>query len=215
MNTNDFYEWMQNIYEKFENNSPNNKWIVPNFPENPNKLYLTVLRYPEEIEEEINKVSNQINRIVPSVVYWNNQAPIHTTLLDTVPNSPHLNEFEEILNKIDMWHYHIKNNLCIYLSNENSAIIKCFPNEDFVLLSDEIYQKVNWILQPKKPWWSHITISRYKENTDKEVWSELMNYLNSLKTIWKVNPERIEVWEALLWDKTFEVLKVKESVKLK
>lgn len=200
----DFLNKMSQIYENFEKKSPiENGTRAWKILKNEHSLYLVVLRYENRVNDILGAISEKIASIAPAIIY--DEGKLHTTLMDTVPDVQMDGSFEKNLDaiKFQLSDFPVQVDLKKPLANEESVIISGTPNKFFIPLSDQFLKNISMIDKLKKPWGSHITISRFTSTEDRATGAEVARYLKSLPELWICEPIGVEIWDANIWPQGF------------
>ncbi len=148
---------------------------------------LLALNYDKRVNEILEKVSQTISEIVPSVVYTRND--FHTTIISKKYTK--LGEKDILLNNFKAIASHIKVKKLqpvIYffkwLYNSNSLLLAGKADLNMYGIVDDILNsKSGKILDLKMPIMNHITVSRFTQSVDTEKLNSLLTYINNLEAL--------------------------------
>ncbi len=196
---NGFLDGMNSVYERFQVQWPEIVGTtVGAIVAKEHELYAIIMRYDNRVNDTVARMSEGVGKLLASIPY--SQDVVHTTVLDTIPNTTRDKSLEWVLSTL--WGMYFKDlsvNFWAPIANSNSIILPGIPTESFVWLSDQLAKSIerfhpNSGPRIKKPWGAHVTVSRFLESRDTRVGNEVKKVLSQFEAIWTVRPVSLEVW---------------------
>lgn len=210
MSYENFIEKQERIYDKFRDTSAVEKeGLIPKIPKQQGG-YLIAFRHPKKITDSLGNFSNIVSRLVPAIVYDEQNA--HTSLSDFQVQdnfSPNI----DTLKQLTTFFYEnrpssdrkIIINYGEWLFNQNTSIAAGRPNKSFYDLTEKVVNNAEQNgIQLRLPWGAHITTNRFLEKISPECVQDFLNLFKTEKPLGLSNPSFLDVGYFIFTPKGFD-----------
>jgi len=153
--------------------------------------YLIAFRFSQQVTEIVGKLSEKINKIIPSLVYDGKNA--HTTIYTIdhkgdgtfYPNPEKLRVFANHIHDLEKELSAPQIVFRGWLYNESTVIASGTPTKEFYEAFDKIGYKICSEVSSDliKPWGAHITTARFKEEKSAEQMQEFFHLMRTTPAI--------------------------------